>query len=96
MTATTSSNEDNRISALLASGQVDLEITTSRAIGTHVLWHPLVTDDLYLALPQGGAAQESRFGSSGVETTGSCCCAPRLACGGWRWSCWALPESIPT
>lgn len=50
---TTTSDEDNRISPLLASGQIDLELTTSRAIGPHVLWHPMQTDDLYLALPEG-------------------------------------------
>ena len=49
----TASNEDNRISPLLASGRVDLELTTSRAVGPHVLWHPLLTDDLYLAVPDG-------------------------------------------
>ncbi|WP_193315113.1 LysR family transcriptional regulator [Nostocoides sp. F2B08] len=49
----TVSNEDNRISPLLASGRIDLELTTSRAVGPHVLWHPLLTDELYLALPDG-------------------------------------------
>jgi LysR family transcriptional regulator, transcription activator of glutamate synthase operon len=50
---TTTSNEDNRISPLLVSGQIDLEITPSRAVGPHVLWHPVMTDELYLALPEG-------------------------------------------
>lgn len=50
---TTTGNEDNRISPLLVSGQIDLEITPSRAVGPHVLWHPLMTDELYLALPEG-------------------------------------------
>ena len=49
----TASNEDNRISPLLASGRIDLELTTSRAVGPHVLWHPLLTDELYLAVPDG-------------------------------------------
>lgn len=48
----TTSNEDNRISPLLGSGRIDLELTTSRAVGPHVLWHPLLTDELYLALPE--------------------------------------------
>lgn len=50
---TTTSNEDNRVSPLLVSGQVDLELTTSRAVGPHVLWHPLTTDELYLAVWEG-------------------------------------------
>lgn len=50
---TTTSNEDNQISPLLVSGQIDLEITPSRAVGPHILWHPLMTDELYLALPEG-------------------------------------------
>lgn len=50
---TTTSNEDNRVSPLLLSGQVDLELTTSRAVGPHVLWHPLMTDALYLAVAEG-------------------------------------------
>lgn len=48
---TTTSNEDNRISPLLVTGRIDLELTTSRAVGPHVLWHPLLTDELFLALP---------------------------------------------
>lgn len=54
---TTTSNQDNRVSPLLVSGQVDLELTTSRAVGPHVLWHPLATDELYLALPRGHRLQ---------------------------------------
>jgi LysR family transcriptional regulator, transcription activator of glutamate synthase operon len=50
---TTSSNEDNRVSSLLASGRIDLELTTSRTVGPHVLWHPLMTDELYLAVHEG-------------------------------------------
>ena len=50
---TTASNEDNRISPLLDSGRIDLELTTSRAVGPHVLWHPVTSDDLYLAMWEG-------------------------------------------
>lgn len=49
----TRSNEDNRVSSLLASGQIDLEFTTNRAIGPHILWHPVATDDLFLAVHDG-------------------------------------------
>ncbi|MGA8045755.1 MAG: LysR family transcriptional regulator [Dermatophilaceae bacterium] len=49
----TASNEDNRISTLLLSGRIDLELTTSRTVGPHVLWHPLLTDELFLAVPDG-------------------------------------------
>ncbi len=50
---TTRNNEDNRISPLLTSGQIDLELTTGRTIGPHVMWHPLVTDEVFLAVPEG-------------------------------------------
>lgn len=50
---TTRSNEDNRVSPLLTSGQIDLELTTGRAIGPHVLWHPMVADEVYLAVAEG-------------------------------------------
>jgi LysR family transcriptional activator of glutamate synthase operon len=55
----TTSNEDNRVSPLLTSGKIDLELTTSRAIGSHVLWHPLLTDELFLALPEGHPLAEA-------------------------------------
>lgn len=62
---TTSSNEDNRVSPLLTSGQIDLELTTTRAIGPHVLWHPIATDELYLAVH----AEHPLAGAESVDLT---------------------------
>ena len=78
---TTTSNEDNRVSPLLVSGQIDLELTTSRAVGPHVLWHPLTTDELYLAVWEG----HRLAGLDGVDLA---------QCAGERWVLLQAPSQL--